>query len=98
MVQRQPERRLQGDLFLMLRPKEDTESWFNLFVLHQNRTKHGPKSYIPVEFLDDFLDLVIWGHEHENRLEPEWQEIRKLHISQPGKLRLPGRWAELDLR
>ena len=82
----------------MLRPKEDTESWFNLFVLHQNRTKHGPKSYIPVEFLDDFLDLVIWGHEHENRLEPEWQEIRKLHISQPGKLRLPARWAELDLR
>ncbi|XP_043220823.1 double-strand break repair protein MRE11-like [Amphibalanus amphitrite] len=73
-----------GGKFLMLRPKEDTESWFNLFVLHQNRTKHGPKSYIPVEFLDDFLDLVIWGHEHENRLEPEWQEIRKLHISQPG--------------
>ncbi|CAO3629144.1 unnamed protein product [Cunninghamella echinulata] len=44
---------------------------FNLFVIHQNRVKHGPTSYIPEMFLDDFLDLVLWGHEHDCRIDPE---------------------------
>lgn len=56
----------------MLRPREQTEDWFNLMVLHQNRAKHGATDYIPETFLDDFLDLVVWGHEHECRIEPEW--------------------------
>ena len=33
----------------------------------QNRAKHGPTNYIPEHFIDDMFDLVMWGHEHENR-------------------------------
>lgn len=56
----------------MLRPAEDTEEWFNLLVLHQNRAKHGgPTNYIPEHFIEGFVDLVLWGHEHECRLTPE---------------------------
>lgn len=48
----------------MLRPP-DAESYFSTFVLHQNRAAHTPTGYIPERFLDSFIDLVIWGHEHE---------------------------------
>ncbi|NXD11920.1 MRE11 protein, partial [Nothocercus nigrocapillus] len=68
----------------MLRPKEDEDSWFNLFVIHQNRSKHGATNYIPEQFLDDFLDLVIWGHEHECKIAPTQNEQQHFYVSQPG--------------
>ncbi|KAJ6664935.1 hypothetical protein lerEdw1_005907 [Lerista edwardsae] len=68
----------------MLRPKEDEDSWFNLFVIHQNRSKHGATNYIPEQFLDDFLDLVIWGHEHECKIAPTRNEQQLFYVSQPG--------------
>ncbi|ORX58701.1 DNA repair exonuclease [Hesseltinella vesiculosa] len=57
-----------------LRPRN--EEWrdnhcFNMLVLHQNRVRHGPTNYIPEQFLEPFLDLVFWGHEHDCRIEPE---------------------------
>ncbi|KAF7728677.1 Double-strand break repair protein mre11a [Apophysomyces ossiformis] len=61
------------------------ESWrdtFNMFVLHQNRVKHGLTSYIPEEFIDEFFNLVVWGHEHECRIDPEPRS--NTHITQPG--------------
>ena len=33
------------------RPSEDAEDWFNLFVIHQNRSAHGKKNYIPGKIL-----------------------------------------------
>lgn len=64
------------------------ENWlddsFNLLTLHQNRVKHGPTSYIPEAFLDDFLDLVLWGHEHDCRIDPEHTSHPGLTITQPG--------------
>ena len=57
------------------------------------RAKHGATNYIPSSFIPDFFDLVIWGHEHECLLEPEFiptgsvgedGEDRGLYISQPG--------------
>jgi double-strand break repair protein MRE11 len=68
----------------MLRPKENQDDWFNLFTLHQNRAKHGATNYIPEQFLDDFLDLVFWGHEHECRINPEWNGVQNIYITQPG--------------
>ncbi|XP_013386633.1 double-strand break repair protein MRE11 [Lingula anatina] len=68
----------------MLRPTESKEDWFNLFVLHQNRAKHGPTNYIPEQFLDDFLDLVFWGHEHECIIEPCHNPVQNFYITQPG--------------
>ncbi|KAM9566236.1 double-strand break repair protein MRE11 isoform 2-T2 [Guaruba guarouba] len=68
----------------MLRPKEDEDSWFNLFVIHQNRSKHGATNYIPEQFLDDFIDLVVWGHEHECKIAPCKNEQQCFYVSQPG--------------
>ncbi|KAK3513880.1 hypothetical protein QTP70_032870 [Hemibagrus guttatus] len=68
----------------MLRPREDESAWFNLFVIHQNRSKHGATNYIPEQFLDDFLDLVIWGHEHECKIAPVRNEQQLFYITQPG--------------
>ncbi|XP_027739081.1 double-strand break repair protein MRE11 isoform X1 [Empidonax traillii] len=68
----------------MLRPKEDEDSWFNLFVIHQNRNKHGATNYIPEQFLDDFINLVVWGHEHECKIAPFQNEQQRFYVSQPG--------------
>ncbi|KAM9358713.1 double-strand break repair protein MRE11 [Symphorus nematophorus] len=68
----------------MLRPKEDQDDWFNLFAIHQNRSKHGPTNYIPEQFLDDFLDLVVWGHEHECLITPTRNEQQLFYVTQPG--------------
>lgn len=68
----------------MLRPRVNADDWFNLFVLHQNRAKHGLTNYIPEQFLDDFIDLVIWGHEHECRVKPEWNGQQSFYVTQPG--------------
>ncbi|PHZ17523.1 DNA repair exonuclease [Rhizopus microsporus ATCC 52813] len=76
-------RQWQANKVKFVRPAD--EGWkncFNLFVLHQNRAAHGPKSHIPVDFLDGFLDLVLWGHEHECRIHPE--EYERFAITQPG--------------
>ena len=73
----------------MLRPREEQEDWFNIFVLHQNRVDRGPKSFIAEQMLPYFLNLVIWGHEHECRILPE--DIspkisgRRRCICQPGR-------------
>uniref|UniRef100_A0A3B4YBP4 Double-strand break repair protein MRE11 n=1 Tax=Seriola lalandi dorsalis TaxID=1841481 RepID=A0A3B4YBP4_SERLL len=68
----------------MLRPKEDQDEWFNLFTIHQNRSKHGPTNYIPEQFLDEFLDLVVWGHEHECLIAPSRNEQQLFYVTQPG--------------
>ncbi|KAM3875004.1 double-strand break repair protein MRE11 [Diretmus argenteus] len=68
----------------MLRPKEDQDQWFNLFTIHQNRSKHGPTNYIPEQFLDDFIDLVVWGHEHECLIVPTRNEQQLFYVTQPG--------------
>ena len=64
-------------------PQEDSKSWFYILVLHQNRAKHGPTNYIPEYFLPDFLHLVVWGHEHECRIEPEKMDM-DFYVTQPG--------------
>ncbi|KAG0272818.1 Double-strand break repair protein mre11a [Linnemannia exigua] len=70
----------------LMRPEEDEdeEPWYNMLVLHQNRVMHGPKSYIPEAFLDDFINLVIWGHEHECLIDPVYNPQQGFHVSQPG--------------
>ncbi|XP_030764461.1 double-strand break repair protein MRE11 [Sitophilus oryzae] len=61
----------------------DTDSWFHLLVLHQNRANRGAKCFIPDEALPSVLDLVIWGHEHDCRINPE-QTGNDVFITQPG--------------
>ena len=45
---------------------DDEDPWYNLFVLHQNRAIRGTTKAISESMLPEWLDLVIWGHEHES--------------------------------
>lgn len=75
-----------------LRPTETPEAWFNIFVLHQNRVQHyktdpGRKARsVRAEFLPDWLDVVIWGHEHESRAAADDAPLASqgFVIAQPG--------------
>ncbi|KAJ6638754.1 Double-strand break repair protein MRE11, partial [Pseudolycoriella hygida] len=65
-------------------PDESTGRWFNLFVLHQNRADRGIKNFIDENTLPSSIDLIIWGHEHDCRIDPELNLKQKYHVSQPG--------------
>lgn len=65
------------------------EDWFNLLVLHQNRFKGNAggapaKSCVNEEMLPSWLNLVIWGHEHDCKIQPEETFHGEYFISQPG--------------
>ncbi|KAK6458451.1 Mre11 DNA double-strand break repair factor [Scheffersomyces xylosifermentans] len=47
------------------RPNIQTDQWFNLFCIHQNHAQHSITSSIPESYLPNFLDFILWGHEHE---------------------------------
>lgn len=69
---------------VMHQPDESTGGWFNVLVLHQNRADRGPKNFVPEEILPEFLNLVVWGHEHECRIQPEKIPAKKIFVTQPG--------------
>ncbi|KNE57270.1 DNA repair protein (mre11) [Allomyces macrogynus ATCC 38327] len=68
----------------MLRPLEATDEWFNLLTIHQNRVPHGKTNYIPETFLDPFVHLVLWGHEHECCIDPVFNSQQEFYVTQPG--------------
>lgn len=66
---------------------EDGNNWFNILVLHQNRADRGPNNYISENVLPTFLDLVIWGHEHDSQVfatKDEKRENESFFVIQPG--------------
>ena len=67
-----------------LQPKVQKDEWFNLMSVHQNRHAYTETSYLPENFLPDFLDLVIWGHEHECLIDPRYNAEMGFHVIQPG--------------
>ncbi|WFD33923.1 meiotic recombination [Malassezia cuniculi] len=75
---------LRANHISMLRPAEEPDSWFNVLTVHQNRVPHNNMAYIPESAFDDSIDLVVWGHEHEQRIMPESVSEKPYHISQPG--------------
>eukprot|EP00922_Rhytidocystis_sp_ex-Travisia-forbesii_P044158 GHVS01065873.1.p1 GENE.GHVS01065873.1~~GHVS01065873.1.p1 ORF type:complete len:643 (+),score=109.58 GHVS01065873.1:339-2267(+) len=65
----------------------DTADTFNIMVIHQNRYKGAAggsptKNCVHESMLPTFLDLVIWGHEHDSLIE--LQECVKTSLS-PGE-------------
>ncbi|KAK2875036.1 Double-strand break repair protein mus-23 [Arthroderma sp. PD_2] len=66
------------------RPSMQQEDWFNLMSVHQNHHAHTETGYLPESFLPDFLDLVIWGHEHECLINPRLNPETNFHVMQPG--------------
>ncbi|THH02036.1 hypothetical protein EW026_g770 [Hermanssonia centrifuga] len=67
----------------MFMPK-DKDDWFNVFLLHQNRVPHGPQQSVPEGMFDNSIDLVVWGHEHDCRIDPEVVAGKRYRICQPG--------------
>lgn len=45
---------------------------------------HGPQQFVPEGMFDDSLDLVVWGHEHDCRIDPEPVAGKRYRITQPG--------------
>ncbi|KAK9413484.1 putative Metallo-dependent phosphatase-like protein [Seiridium unicorne] len=66
------------------RPDVQKSDWFNLLAVHQNHTAHTPTSYLPEGMLPDWLDMVVWGHEHECLLDPQRNPQTGFHVIQPG--------------
>lgn len=46
--------------------------------------KHGPNDSVPESMFDDSINLVIWGHEHDQRIIPEDVAGKRYKITQPG--------------
>lgn len=81
-------------------PGTQKQDWFNLMSVHQNQYvpfltldglmtdyhshAHTGTDYLPEEFLPDFLDMVIWGHEHECLIDPRYNPEKNFHVMQPG--------------
>ncbi|KAG8993945.1 meiotic recombination [Tulasnella sp. JGI-2019a] len=65
----------------MPRNKDD---WFNILVVHQNRVRHNAQEFVPEGMFDDSINLVVWGHEHDCRIEPEEVPGKPYFITQPG--------------
>ncbi|PTB63657.1 DNA repair exonuclease, partial [Trichoderma citrinoviride] len=66
------------------RPGQQTGEWFNLLAVHQNHHAHTATSYLPENVLPDWLDLVVWGHEHECLIDPTKNPETGFHVMQPG--------------
>ncbi|KAL1622547.1 meiotic recombination [Neofusicoccum ribis] len=66
------------------RPSVQQNDWFNLMSVHQNHHAYSESGYLPESFLPDFLDLVVWGHEHECLIEPRENVDMGFHVMQPG--------------
>jgi double-strand break repair protein MRE11 len=66
------------------RPGAQTGEWFNLLAVHQNHHAHTETSYLPENVLPDWLDLVVWGHEHECLIDPSKNPETGFHVMQPG--------------
>ncbi|KAK9369386.1 Mre11 DNA-binding presumed domain-containing protein [Lipomyces kononenkoae] len=71
--------------FLRPESEEDgSDRWFNVMALHQNHHAHSQTGYLPENFLPRFLDLVIWGHEHECIMDPQHNPEQGFDVIQPG--------------
>lgn len=66
------------------RPNVQMSDWFHLLAVHQNHHAHTATSYLPENVLPDWLDLVVWGHEHECLIDPTQNPETGFHVMQPG--------------
>ena len=66
------------------RPATQGPDWFNLMSVHQNRHAYTETGYLPEDFLPSFLDLVVWGHEHECLINPRENAETGFSVLQPG--------------
>lgn len=66
------------------RPPDDDGKFFNLLTVHQNHTAHTSTSYLPESVLPEWMNLVVWGHEHDCQIEPAKNPETGFFVMQPG--------------
>ncbi|KAI1461185.1 DNA repair exonuclease [Annulohypoxylon moriforme] len=66
------------------RPTQQSSDWFNLLAVHQNHHAHTSTGYLPENMLPEWLDLVVWGHEHECLIDPSHNPETGFKVMQPG--------------
>ncbi|KAK1740259.1 double-strand break repair protein MRE11 family protein [Skeletonema marinoi] len=65
--------------------EEESRDWFNIFTLHQNRDLgRGSKNCVHESMIPEWMDLVVWGHEHECNIEPAESLVGTFRVTQPG--------------
>jgi Mre11 DNA-binding presumed domain. len=65
--------------------EENNNEWFNIFALHQNRDLgRGSKNCVHESMIPEWMDLVVWGHEHECLIHPSESSVGTFRITQPG--------------
>ena len=70
-----------------IRPTEEQgkDLFFNIFVLHQNRDYgRGAKNCIHESMIPEWMDVVIWGNEHECQPRLNESLVGTFRIYQPG--------------
>ncbi|BFZ53276.1 meiotic recombination [Savitreella phatthalungensis] len=77
-------RSFRQDQVRFLRPELYQDEWFNLLAVHQNHFGHTETSYLPENFLQNFFDFVVWGHEHECCIDPILNTEQDFYVCQPG--------------
>jgi len=59
--------------------------FFNIFALHQNRDLgRGSKNCVHESMIPEWMDLVVWGHEHECLIDVSESLVGTFRITQPG--------------
>eukprot|EP00554_Chaetoceros_debilis_P011983 CAMPEP_0194116684 /NCGR_PEP_ID=MMETSP0150-20130528/28215_1 /TAXON_ID=122233 /ORGANISM="Chaetoceros debilis, Strain MM31A-1" /LENGTH=817 /DNA_ID=CAMNT_0038807463 /DNA_START=62 /DNA_END=2515 /DNA_ORIENTATION=+ len=65
--------------------EDENSGWFNIFALHQNRDAgRGSKNCVHDSMIPEWMDLVVWGHEHECLITPSESSVGTFRITQPG--------------
>lgn len=66
------------------RPPEAAGNFFNLLAVHQNHAAHTATGYLPEYVLPEWMNLVVWGHEHDCKIEPQKNPETGFFVMQPG--------------
>lgn len=66
-----------------MKPADDRDIIY-ILVLHQNRPERGTVKNIGEDSIPSFFHFVVWGHEHECRIQPEFNTKQRFHVCQPG--------------
>ena len=65
-------------------PGRQKDDWFNIISVHQNHHAYTETGYLPENFIPQFMDLVVWGHEHECLIDPRLNPETGFRVMQPG--------------
>lgn len=66
-----------------MKPEDDKDIIY-ILVLHQNRPERGTAKNIREDSIPKFFHFILWGHEHECRIKPEYNTQQNFYVCQPG--------------